>query len=170
MEGFISRKTLREKSALLGSFSQSQEKAQWIFPYMNFTCPTSIYSFRILAEVTGQGNRYPTLQIWRPRNDGTDFTKVLEVAHNLTPLNRSQSQYLRSITLARGVETGDVFGFYQPTVDKSQFVLYFQSESGRSSFRKSNQRNPLDSFRINDRNVDSSIQNFPLVGVRVGEL
>ena len=102
-------------------------------------------------------------------NDETDFTKVLEVAHNLTPLNNSHSQVLRSITLARRVETGDVFGYYQPTVDRSRFVLYFQAESGHSSFRKSNQRNPLDNFRTNDRNVDSGVQSFPLVGVRVGE-
>ncbi len=153
----------------LGAFSQSEGQDQRIFPSLNITCPTIIRSFRIIASTVVGNNSYPTLQVWRPENEmGTEFTKIHGTAAALIPVFGSSNLY-QSISLSVPVERGDVFGCYQPAIDQSRYVLYYQTESGHVSWRKTNVRSAPDDFRTRDRGVEGSVQDFPLVGVIAGK-
>ncbi len=169
-EGFVSRETLQERSMFLGAFSLSEGQDQRIFPSLNITCPTIIRSFRIIASTVVGNNLYPALQLWRPENEmGTEFTKIHETAADLKPVFGSDSNLYQSISLSVPVERGDVFGYYQPTIHQSRYVLYYQTESRHVSWRKTNVRSAPDDFRTRDRGVEGSVQDFPLVGVIAGK-
>ena len=172
MERLISKDTLREKAVLFGEFTTSTDKTQWVFPQMNFTCPTIITSIRLVAEDTGQGpgrNKLPTVQIWRPLNlVQTEFSRVHEVSAGLTALHGISNVFSYS-QLSWGVVGGDILGFYQPDLKKSRYVLSFQADSGFPASRIGDQRDSRDRFNKLDRGVENIIYDYPLISVSVGQ-
>lgn len=172
LEGFMSTDTLREKAVLFGEFTTSTDKTQWVFPQLNFTCPTIITSIRLVAEDTSQGpgkNKLPTIQIWRPQNVlQTEFSRLHEISTGLSAVRETSNIFSYS-QLSWRVTSGDVLGFYQPDLKKSKYSLSFQADSGFVASRIGNQRDSQARFNKLDRGVENIVHDYPLVSVSVGQ-
>ncbi len=167
-DGFVDTETFQRNSMFLGEFSPFEGRVQWIFPYLNFTCDTTITSFKIVARKNAFNNVYPALQVWRPVR-GVGFARMHEImADNLSLVSKYRSHFYRSPRLSVSVERGDVIGYYQPNIQSSRFSLYFQTESGFSALKKSNELSAPGSFRTRGGDVESNVQDFPLLHVIAG--
>lgn len=89
-------------------------------------------------------------------------------AESLNLVARYSSHIYQSGRLSVSVKRGDVIGYYQPESNQNRFSLYYQSDSGFGSWRKSNERSAPGTFRMTGRGVESGIEDFPLLRVEAG--
>ena len=105
----------------LGDIYDANRNIQGIFPKVGFTCNGSIQSWVFGARYEGH-NRYIELQIWRPTGNGV-YTKVGYTTIDATEV-ANLYEYPLSSPLA--FQAGDVLGYYQPQISRSQLRLRFE--------------------------------------------
>ena len=156
---------LIKSAILLGDVITASGKEQWLFPTINITCSATVTALRFLAEIEGNGrgmrNKYPQLQVWRPRRE-SEYTKAYSVSDEPSLV---QAHVYGFSGLSWSVQAGDVLGMYQPDLKKSKYTFIFQQNGEISTYRLSNQRNAPRSFTLTNREVHSNLQNYPLVAI-----
>ena len=98
---------------------------QVIYPEVGFTCRGSIQSWVFGGQWVGQ-NSFTELQIWRPTGDNGVYTKV----GNTTIMTEERDSELYEYPLSSPLDfqAGDVFGYYQPDPDRSQWRVLFEGD------------------------------------------
>ena len=102
---------------------------QGIFPEVGFTCNGSIQSWVFGGQWVGEDSFFPELQIWRPTGDDGVYTKVGYTTIMTEERDSEFYEYPLSSPLA--FQAGDVFGYYQPDPDQSQWRVLFE-RNGRN--------------------------------------
>ena len=113
--GFIGLNTLRRKSVLIYSSTESQRQLR-VLPSMNFSCSGTISKWTFVAWKQRNGDQYPRFQLWRP--NGTEgYERVHELSTNRVSLTAQRNSRLTIAEYVSAVpipfEPGDVLGVYQ---------------------------------------------------------
>ena len=116
--GFIGLNTLRRKSVLIYSSTESQSQLR-VLPSMNFSCSGTISRWTFVAWKPWKqrnGDQYPIFQLWRP--NGTEgYERVHELSTNRVSLTAQRNSRLTIAEYVPAVpipfEPGDVLGVYQ---------------------------------------------------------
>ena len=142
----------------------SRPRQQRLFPDIQFTCNGLITKWIVGAETRISGSRMPELQIWR-NVSGNTFTKIS--SSFLIPSETDNSnvhEYTPDPPLM--FHDGDILGVYQPPVNESELVLYYQDNTGPVNYRRSGfVDNPLTSFTYSG--TPANEYDYPLVSVEV---
>ena len=132
--GFMS---LDRMHAVLNSTSLTVlASSQVIIPGINFTCNGRIHNWTFGAEWYGNTESYTELQIWRSSGNRS-YTKVgsttiIADRHNPTGL------YEYPLFGPVFFQEGDILGYYQPSISRSQLGLQLVQEYGHSLYVDSN--------------------------------
>lgn len=120
-----------------------------------------------MGESRGGGrdrNRYPELQIWRPENSReTRYSKI----HGMTGApssTRYPNVYEYNVFTSVQFQAGDVLGVHQPDDRKSKYDILFQQRGGPRNYYDEREDDSLDSFDLEDDDVEDDESDFPLVG------
>ena len=160
--------TLIQQNALLIQTSQEiQERSQYIYPEMRFTCNGTITKWIYGGVQQPSGTMLPELQIWRQL--GTD--NYNKIGSSLVTANTSIGTNLYEFIPQTPLEfkEGDIFGVHIPRKVQSvhSLSLYEQKESGPLNLRDNgNPDSPLSTITgglITDGN------DFPLVTVEISK-
>ena len=155
-----------EQNALLTQTSQEiQERSQYIYPEMRFTCNGTITKWVYGGVQQPSGTMLPELQIWHKL--GTDnYTKIgSSFVSTTTSIGTNLYEFVPQTPLK--FQEGDIFGVYIPQSNKSNIFLYEQKESGPLKLRVSGTiDNPLSTI-IGGLQTDGN--DFPLVTVEISK-
>ena len=170
LSGFVTKDMLIEKAASLGENrirGTRRGGQQRLVPGIKFTCSVKLSSWLFVADNSGGGSEYPALQVWRPQNENeTQYTKIHEITG--LPLGTDDTNvYQYFVQPALGVQAGDVLGIYQPSDRMSRYSIIYQERGGPINYRRGGR---IDTFNLNEGNVKTDQEDYPLVGVRISEL
>ena len=98
---------------------------QGIYPGVGFTCNGSVQSWMFGGQWVGH-NSFPEFQIWRPTGDDGVYTKVGNTTMMIEERDSELYEYPLSSPL--DFQAGDVFGYYQPDPDQSQWRVLFEGD------------------------------------------
>ena len=145
------------------------DSRQVIIPAINFTCNGSIKRWIFGAQWYGRSPAHLELQIWR-RNSTTLYTKVDGTV--ITPTGRNNSGvYEYQLDTPLNFQEGDIFGYFQPTRNRSDIILYLEESRRLTIFHKLLSINDIEPptpetiISLSSTSVDSD---YPLVAVRTG--
>ena len=98
---------------------------QGIFPEVGFTCSGSIQSWVFGGQWVGW-NSFTELQIWKPTGDDGVYTKA---GNTTIMVEESDSEFYEyPLSSPLDFQAGDVFGYYQPNNDLSQWRVLFEAD------------------------------------------
>ena len=106
----------------LGNNFNANGNAQGIFPEVGFTCNGSIQSWVFGARYEGHEDQSIELQIWRPTGNGV-YTKVGNTTIFTTEVG---DLYETRLFSPLDFQAGDVLGYYQPKLSRTQLRLRFE--------------------------------------------
>ena len=166
---------ITETSLYLSHYTHHSERVgHWlIFPYLSFSCKCSISGWTFIAMESSQGNseEHIHFQIWRWKTNITldQVASVPVKRSNVTRLSFDSSinTSLVEVQLDRPVDVkeGDILGVYQPSSEKSGFILQFQKGLAPGYYLHFTDT-PTSQFVI--RGVDTG-HDYPLVSVEHGQ-
>ena len=144
--------------------NEIQQKRQYIYPEMNFTCNGTITKW-IYGARNKNGVMLPELQIWHPL--GSDYIKVgsSSVTAN-TSIGTNLYEFIPQMPLE--FQKGDVFGIYIPLKNKNSLFLYEQRGNGPLNLKVSgNVDTPLSTIT---NSMKTASNDFPLVTAVISKL
>ena len=157
---------------VLGSNRQVEfnngRNSQAIVPGMTFKCSGSISSWTFGAGWHGSGNTesYTELQIWRSSGDGS-YTKVGSTTI-MTEENTTQL-YEYPLSSPLPFQEGDILGYYQPSLSRSQLRLQFGFGYGHRLYYTNDVNSSASHFSMDHLNVRGTTNQFhPLISVETG--
>ena len=149
---------------------------QWtLFPFMSFSCNCSITGWTFIAagpiNSSGQNLHPLQFQLWTPTDHTNSSFSLLYTTSvgsgNVDILEGNSNNTIFRLTLDPPLEVpgNTLFGIYQPTNEKSDLILQFQSGLGPESHQQLNTV-PTNTFQISQSSVS---YDYPLVAVEHSE-
>ena len=171
MQGFLNEEAVRIAADVYATRAtynvRTHERQQRIIPGIKFTCSGTLTKWIIGARrtVTQATNpQHLQLQIWRQRQgsfntyDRTNFSDI-------TTLNATDDlnvyEYIPKPPLE--FQTNDILGLYQPRINDTEVVVYYQEGSGPQNFAYINRNSPTGDFT----SQGGQDNDLPLVTVEV---
>ena len=167
MKGFLDYGEVKIRSSYINSLTY-RDKQLRLFPDIRFNCQGFLTMITFGAQTRNGINNtlLPELQIWRKLNSNNSYIKI----HSI-PFSKSKSSNVNNVhelQLNNPVEfnSQDFIGIYQPDVDNSQLVVFYQETSGPKNLvvAESIQQSPTAVSGLNN----SRGNDYPLVTVRIG--
>ena len=138
-----------------------------IFPDTSFNCTTgTIRNLTLGANNISSGTVFPELQLWRPRENSSDYDFVRRITFNESNQIFSLIYQLNGTSIQ--FEEGDVLGFYQPSRDDSRSRIQLavrMPQPVQTMYR----RDGNVSTDFNLRNWGNPLSRNPMVSVVTGE-
>ena len=165
LNGFLSDSELVEQTRLVninGVVRRPEE--QRIFPDIQFTCNGFITKWIVGAQLQGNANRLPELQIWRLINGSMNmYTKTNSslITPNAIPGSPNVHEFILSAPLQ--FNTGDILGVHQPRWNQNQLLMYYQLNTGPVNYGETTTV-PANSFTTG---TPINQYDYPLVSVEV---
>ena len=161
----MTRQSISQSAAFIGELTDAESRDQWLFPQLSVTCSTTITRLRFVGEQLDRGDKVPELQIWR--KDSSSSSRYSKVHHtdgaNVINVERS---HLYATSVSWRVQTGDVFGVYQPDIGKSRYNFAMQEVGGEISYLLDNQKRAPG--RFDTSRSDDTGNPYPLISVEAG--
>ena len=171
LNGFLDFGEVKTRSKYINPLKYNHRQLR-IFPDIKFDCPlgkgyiTEI-TFGAQTRESSDNNLLPELQIWRRNRNQDSYIRI----HSI-PLIRNESEIsnVHEIRLNPPVEfmNRDTIGLFQPDVDKSQLVVFYQETSGPINLLVANnidQPSPTAVASLND----TSGNDYPLLTVNISK-
>ena len=161
---FLNRSALRQ-GALKVNINNVREgdSQQHLFPDITFTCNGSITKWIVGGTTNNNKSLEPELQIWR-NTGGTSYTKAKFSTLSFSKHVSNVVKYNLSTPLE--FKEGDILGVYQPQINMSALVVYYQECDGPVNYRE------ISTGALSDVTLDTSSgtdnqYDYPLVTVEI---
>ena len=173
LNGFLDFGEVKTRSQFINPLKYNHKQLR-LFPDIRFDCPlgkgyiTEITFGAQTREYSDNNALLPELQIWRRMNSNQNsYIKV----HSIPLIkNESEISNVHEIHLNPPVEfmNRDTIGLFQPDVDKSQLVVFYQETSGPRNLLVANNIDEPSPTAVASLD-ETSGNDYPLVTVNIGK-
>ena len=165
----INATVIKKNALLIHEVRQAEERRQYIYPEMKFSCNGSVtkWIYGAVDQNRSTGD-LPELQIWHqtgPNSYNKQGSSLVTANISIAP---NVYEYYPVTPLE--FQEGDIFGVHIPDNNNSQLCLYEQRESGPLNVRINNEVNSPAPSTINGTLTIDEANNFPLVTVIISML
>ena len=149
---------------------ESRPREHHFIPSINFNCDTTISQWSVAGQLSS-GSEPPEVQLLQKQ---PGFNQDYDVIRSF-PLNgtyfqqRLNERNVYDLLLPEevSVSAGQVLGIFQPSLDRSSFVVYYYvTDTGPINYGSINLDQPLSTITLFGSSLGRS---YPLVGVKSGE-